>query len=341
MKIIHTKRVLVAAAVLTVAALSVVLVLQFLESTDKNGAEISLYGGATDNASSVAADERSREADTNLVAGSVTSKTNLEGTLDPKMSQPLFEGSASTWESPPDSADELFELAASKNKWDKSQVLANYRLWSQACSSSNQLSLAMPSVEAEKYISKEMRQGFSELSAFCGSLHSRSELMALDRFEEILDGSRSQNEPQSARFESLGDELDFRLTNESKLEVALEALARSIRAFDEAHAAFVLWEIANRRLLGYSDLRSAGFWHASLRVTQDVAATLICDEFGGCRGPGHPMVLRYCITKYSNEGFVCNSPASLQDAIFQTSPPVIYDWYLRYYDVIRSELEHL
>jgi hypothetical protein len=246
-----------------------------------------------------------------------------------------FDHGRSLLGSPPESAEDLFDLVSSDYGWREPQRASNYALWSGACRSSREIASSGHRGEST-VMSAEMLEGFSELSSFCGSLDLDAESMALDRLEAVI--GANDDSTHGVAVESIAARLDAATTSGAALQAALEALADSIRSFDEARAKSVLWEIANRQLLDSPDFDRAEFWHASLRVSQDVAVTLICSEFGGCRGTDHPVVLRYCTAKFTEEGLVCDSPSSIQDAIFQTSAPVVFGWYLRYLDAIRTRL---
>ena len=329
MDYINIRWILIAATVLTVVALLIFM----------NLPQFAASGGSSSNADS--GRDASRRTDAMGEVKPPAKGLSTDEQSPPQSSEPFFGVGSKTWLSPPDSAAELFERAALEHRWKRAQILANYQLWSEACGAVRQVASSPTSDNMESYISYEMREGFSTLSAFCGSLDSEADLLALERLEEILDRDAGPKLKRDSGSQDLDDTLDLQPTKESALRFALEQLVSSIRAFDEAGVGSVLWQIANRRLLDSPDLESAEFWHASLRVSQDVAVTLICNEFGGCRGAEHPLVLRYCANKFRTEGLICNLPYSLQEAIFQTSPPVIYDWYLRFYSAIRSELARL
>lgn len=324
-------RVVVGFAVVAFLLTALLLGLLFGTNDPRNWDDSELGGSGADAGSGPALDlvaERGMEADG-------LPEEEMRNARDAVTDAPAFDHGRSLLGSPPESAEELFDLASSEYVWDGSQLASNYALWSRACRSSREIASTHPRGES-KVMSAEMLEGFSELSSFCGSLDLDAEAMALDRLEAVMGANEDSAHGVADR--DIAARLDAAGTKEAARQAALEALARSIQSFDEARAEYVLWQIANRGLLDSPEFDRAEFWHASLRVSQDVAVTLVCNEFGGCRGTNHPVVLRYCGAKYSEEGLVCDSPSSIQDAIFQTSAPVVFGWYLRYFDAIRTRL---
>jgi len=91
------------------------------------------------------------------------------------------------------------------------------------------------------------------------------------------------------------------------------------------------------------EFNNVDFKNSYLRIVYGkMSALLLCPELGGCRGSDNLLVLRYCLTKYWREGIACESPASLEEAMYQTTPPVVYDWLVRFYSYVQAKrLEYL
>lgn len=235
-------------------------------------------------------------------------------------------------------ASEALKSIAAWSEMSPRDVMQNALSWKKACAQiRTPTGRFPPMLESESY-----RSALEDFESFCSDIEN-FEVIDAPRIEspedvdEIFDRiERAMNSPP----ESWPEKIE-RLGREGALEAAFERLRNAIRNMDELKTQAAIMNITSSGL--YPQIEETGprsKWTLSL-LDFALANVLLCQRMDGCRGPAHPYVVKYCLMEYHARNRYCESPNSIDDAIYQTLTPVEYASYLQFYGWLTSQLARL
>lgn len=238
-----------------------------------------------------------------------------------------------------------FQEAAAQNDWRESELIGNLRHWKDVCQKAEKISGLPEEKRANSSKLIPMVPGHERLAAFCGSINGpEQEQQMLDHLEHVLEtwensGGDLPENPESP-YVKLRHALERAKTPEEIERLVFPELNRQIKALNEIGIETVLVFLTEEIRKGKiaPEFNNVDFESTYMRIIYGgVSTLLLCPELGGCRGSDDLLVLRYCLNKFWQEGIACASPASLEEAVYQTTPPVIYDWMVRFYSYVQAK----
>jgi hypothetical protein len=232
-----------------------------------------------------------------------------------------------------DSVTDFLSDASETFGWTERQQRWNHHLWKDSCEQARTMATASGNVAIEDGFAKLLQRDAQALSDYCSNLVNDAELMSLDMLEAHYDGDQSP----SSELQEFRSDLEGRTPTDQDLERAMDLLDHFITVLDESGVQSVLSTVVGQQLYTSEALSDPEFQIIGLGLVSDVATSVICNRGGGCQGGDHPVVLRYCFQQFSR-GELCSNPASLSEAIFQTTSPNRYRWFSTFQGYVESQL---
>ena len=231
------------------------------------------------------------------------------------------------------SASDFLDDLAEQFDWSDEQIASNYMRWHTACTNSRSILEMDPEGARNLGYSDENREQFVAFVEFCSNVDIESEAMWLEFYEE----NEGSPNPRLNEIDHFNRSLDGHSSKDRALEIALDFLHESLSRFDETGVLVAVNSIVHHELYRNELFDSLAFRRSASSIGNLVVISLLCDYADGCVGREHPMVQRYCFGLIFSGEF-CSNAGSVHDAIFQTTSPNNYYWYLQYYDYLRSAL---
>lgn len=232
-------------------------------------------------------------------------------------------------------ATDALQSIAAWSDMSAKDLQQNALRWKEACRHVRMPTGVFPiELETESY-----RSALEEFESFCSGIESFKAANA-PRIESAADVDEIFDRIDSAiasRRESWPDKIE-RLGREGALEAAFDRLRTAIRNVDELQTQAAIMSLTGSGL--YPQIEETGprsEWFLD-GLSFPLANALLCQRLDGCRGPAHPYVVKYCLMEHQNRNRVCDSPSSIDDAIYQTLTPVEFENYLQLYGWLTSQL---
>lgn len=233
--------------------------------------------------------------------------------------------------------DALQSIAA-WSEMNPRDVMQNAMWWKEACAAvRTPTGRFPPMLESEPF-----RSALVEFESFCSGIEDfepadAPRIESAEDVDEIFD--RIEN-AMASRPEPWPDKIE-RLGREGALEAAFKPLLDAIRNLDEDKTRASIGEIVRSGL--YPRIEETGQTTQWVLYMLDfaLAHALLCQRMDGCIGPAHPYIVKYCLTEYKFRNRYCDSPNSIDDAIYQTLTPVEFQNYLQFYSWMTFQLTRL
>lgn len=232
-------------------------------------------------------------------------------------------------------AGEALQSIEAWSEMSPRDVQQNARAWKQACEQvRTPKGHFPPMLETESF-----RTALEEFESFCSGIE-KFEAIDAPSLESAEDVDELFDRIERARVsepESWSDKIE-RLGREGALEAAFDRLESAIRNLNEDKTRGSIRAIISSGL--YPQIEETGpesRWTLSM-LEFPLAHALLCQRMDGCTGTTHPYVVKYCLMEYKYRNRYCDSPNSINDAIYQTLTPVEFDSYLPLYGWLTSQL---